>query len=248
MDRGDAEIGAFLEKFAGVCAKYKMLVDYHGVYRPVGLHRKYPNVVNYEGIHGLEQLKWGRRDKDMPYNDVACVFLRMTAGPMDYTPGAMDNYKQGDYRGNYTHPGSVGTRCHQIALLSLYEAPLQMLADSPTKYEKNIECFSFMAKTPVVWADSIGLGGCPESFAAVARKAKNGSWYASGVTDKNERTYNLDTSFLGSGTWKAEIFRDASDCNESPSKFVHETITVKAGEKINIWMARGGGFAIHFTK
>ncbi len=248
MDRGDAEIAVFLEKFAAICAKHKMIVDYHGVYRPVGLHRKYPNIVNYEGIHGLEQLKWGRRDKDMPYNDVACFFLRMTAGPMDYTPGAMDNYKIGDYRGNNTHPGSVGTRCHQIALMSLYEAPLQMLADSPTKYEKNMECFSFMAKTPVVWEETVGLGGCPESFAAVARKAKNGSWYASGITDRNARTFELDTSFLGEGAWTAEVFRDSSECNEQPSKFIHETITVKAGEKIKIWMANGGGFAIHFTK
>ena len=175
-DRGDAEVASFLEKFAAACAKHKMLVDYHGAYRPVGLQRTYPNLLNYEGIHGLEQMKWGKKDKDMCYNDVACFFLRMTAGPMDYTPAAMDNYKIGDYRGNGTNPGSVGTRCHQMALMALYEAPLQMLSDSPTKYEKNMECFSFMAKTPVVWDDTIGLGGCPESFAAVARRDKCGSW------------------------------------------------------------------------
>ena len=248
MDRGDAEVASFLEKFAAACAKHKMLVDYHGAYRPVGLHRTYPNVLNYEGIHGLEQMKWGRKEKDMCHNDVACFFLRMTAGPMDYTPGAMDNYKIGAYRGNGTNPGSVGTRCHQMALMALYEAPLQMLSDSPTKYEKNMECFSFMAKTPVVWDATVGLGGCPESFAAVARKAKDGSWYAAGITNKDARDFAFKTDFLGGGEWKAEIFRDADDADANPTKYVHETKSVKAGEEISFHMASGGGFVVHFTK
>ena len=248
MDRADAEIAVFLDTFAAACAKHKMLVDYHGAYRPVGLHRTYPNVLNYEGIHGLEQMKWGKKDKDMPFNDVAAFFLRMTAGPMDYTPGAMDNYRIGDYRGNGTNPGSVGTRCHQMALMALYEAPLQMLSDSPTKYEKNMECFAFMAKTPVVWDDTIGLGGCPESFAAAARKAKDGSWYVAGITNKEARDFAFKTCFLGSGAWKAEIFRDAEDANESPAKYVHETKTVKAGDELSFHMASGGGFIVKFSK
>ena len=248
MDRGDAEVASFLEKFAAACAKHKMLVDYHGAYRPVGLQRTYPNLLNYEGIHGLEQMKWGKKDKDMCYNDVACFFLRMTAGPMDYTPAAMDNYKIGDYRGNGTNPGSVGTRCHQMALMALYEAPLQMLSDSPTKYEKNMECFAFMAKTPVVWDDTIGLGGCPESFAAAARKAKDGSWYAAAISNKESRDFAFKTCFLGGGEWKAEIFRDAGDADENPTKYIHETKTVKAGEELSFHMASGGGFVVHFTR
>lgn len=248
MDRGDAELAVFLEKFAAACAKHKMLVDYHGAYRPVGLHRKYPNVLNYEGIHGLENMKWGRKEKDMCYNDVACFFLRMTAGPMDYTPGAMDNYPIGDYRGNGTNPGSVGTRCHQMALMALYEAPLQMLSDSPTKYEKNMECFAFMAKTPVVWDATVGLGGCPESFAAVARKAKDGSWFAAAIANKEARDFALKTDFLGDGEWKAEIFRDAEDADANPAKYVHETKTVKAGEELSFRMASGGGFVVRFAK
>ena len=248
MDRADAEVSVFLEKFAAVCAKHRMLVDYHGSYRPVGLHRTFPNVLNYEGIHGLEQMKSGKREKDMCCNDVAAFFIRMTAGPMDYTPGAMDNYPIGDYRGNNTNPGSVGTRCHQMALMALYEAPLQMLCDSPTKYEKNMECFQFMAKTPVVWDATVGLGGCPESFAAAARKAKNGSWYAAGITNKEPRDFVLKAGFLGAGEWVAEIFRDAGDSDTSPKKYVHETKTVRSGEELSFHMASGGGFVVHFTK
>jgi len=248
VDRGDAEVSVFLEKFAAACAKHKMLVDYHGAYRPVGLQRTYPNVLNFEGIHGLENMKWGKKDKDMCLNDVACFFLRMTAGPMDYTPGAMDNYRVGDYRGNGKDPGSVGTRCHQMALMALYEAPLQMLSDSPTKYEKNMECFSFMAKTPVVWDSTVGLGGCPESFAAAARKANDGSWFAAGITNKEARDFAFKTDFLGEGEWKAEVFRDAGDSDENPTKYVHETKTVKAGDELSFRMASGGGFVVRFAR
>ena len=249
MDRADAEIAVFLEKFAAACAKHRMLVDYHGAYRPVGLQRTYPNVLNFEGIHGLEQMKWGKKDKDMCYNDVMCFFLRMTAGPMDYTPGAMDNYRIGDYRGNGTNPGSVGTRCHQMALMALYEAPLQMLSDSPTKYEKNMECFEFMAKTPVVWDATVGLGGCPESFAAVARKAKDGSWFAAGIANKEAREFTFKTQFLGEGEWKAEVFRDADDVDAEPTAYCHEVKPAfKAGDPMTVRMASGGGFVVRFSR
>ena len=248
MDRGDAEVAEFLEKFAAACAKHKLLLDYHGAYRPVGLHRKFPNILNYEGIHGLEQMKWGNQDKDMCYNDVACFFIRMTAGPMDYTPGAMDNYPIGDYRGNGRNPGSVGTRCHQMALMALYEAPLQMLSDSPTKYEKNMECFEFMAKTPVVWEATVGLGGTPETFAAAARKAKDGSWYAAGITNKDARDFEFKTDFLGEGEWKAEMFVDDKGSGQQPTKYVHTTSVIKKGEVFKVHMANGGGFVVRFSR
>ena len=250
MDRGDAEVAAFLEKFASECAKNKMLVDYHGAYRPVGLNRKYPNVINYEGIHGLEQMKWAPKDKDMAMNDVACFFLRLTAGPMDYTPGAMLNMPYGKYTSGPGHrtPGSVGTRCHQMAMMSLYEAYLQMLCDSPTNYEKNEECFRFMAAVPTVWDDTVGRGGCPETYAAAARKAKDGSWYASGLCNREGREISFDTAFLKDGEWNAETFRDAEDSDAEPTHYVHETKTVKAGEKMSVKMASCGGFTVKFTR
>ena len=248
IDRADAEVTAFLERCAAACAKHKLLVDYHGVYRPVGLHRTYPNIVNYEGIHGLENMKWGKVNKDMAHNDVAAFFLRMTAGPLDYTPGAMDNYPIGAYKGNGVNPGSVGTRCHQMALMALYEAPLQMLCDSPTKYEKNMECFEFMAKTPVVWDKTMGLGGCPESFAAVARKAKDGSWYVAAITNKKAREFEVATDFLEDGEWEVELFRDDDDSDAQPMKYVHATNAVRKGESLKFRMASGGGIVAHFTR
>ena len=253
MDRGDAECANFLEKFAAACAKEKMLVDYHGVYRPNGLQRRYPNVINYEGIHGLEQMKWFKggadEEKAMMVNDVAAFYLRLTAGPMDYTPGAMLNHAIGaGYRGSGRTPGSVGTRCRQMAMMALYEAPLQMLCDSPTNYEKNMESFAFMAAVPTVWQKTVGLAGCPDSMVAAARQAKDGSWYAAGLTTVEARDYTLDTAFLGEGTWQAEIFRDGADADKSGTSYVHEKKSVKAGKKLDLRMAPGGGFVVRFSK
>ena len=250
MDRGDADVGNFMEKFAAACAKHKMLIDYHGVYRPTGLQRTYPNIVNYEGIHGLETLKWFEGDeKGMMFNDVAEFYLRLTAGPMDYTPGAMLNHAVGTgYKGDEKFPGSVGTRARQMAMMALYEAPLQMLCDSPTHYEKNEECFGFMAAVPTVWADTVGLCGCPDSVAACARKTTDGAWYAAAITTIEARDYKLCTKFLGEGEWKAEIFRDGPQADKVGTDYVHETKTVKAGDALDFHMAPGGGFIVRFSK
>ena len=136
-----------------------------------------------------------------------------------------------------------------MALMAMYEAPLQMLCDSPPKYERNMECFKFMAATPVVWADTVGLGGCPDSYAAIARKAEDGAWYAAAITDSAAREIAIDTSkFLEPGQWNAEIFRDADGCCATASSYVHETKTVKSGEKMLFKTAPGGGFVVRFSK
>ena len=253
MDRADADVARFIEKFAKVCAENRMVLDYHGMTRPVGLSRRYPNVLNYEGIHGLEQMKFFH-GQDMVGNDVAAFFGRLSAGPMDYTPGAMINLPVGTYPTNkqdpsrYNLPGSEGTRCRQMAMMALYEAPLQMLSDSPSNYEKNMESFSFMAQVPVVWDETIGLGGGPDSYAAVARR-KGNVWYVAGMTNREGRDFALDTSFLGEGPWKVECFRDGADAEKKPESYIHERGTMAiVGTNILFKMAPGGGFIVKFTK
>jgi len=266
MDRGDAQVERFLWKFADECAKRRLVVDYHGVHRPTGMSRTFPNVLNYEGIHGLEQMKWFPGTYSMVANDVAAFYGRLTAGPMDYTPGAMDNYPVGQYPRTdkakgidmRVNPGSEGTRCHQMAMMALYFAPLQMLSDSPTKYEKNMECFRFMAATPTVWERTVGLGGDFDTYAACARKAKDGgpghrslgegAWYVAALNNATGRVITIGTAFLGEGEWTMESFRDAEDANENPTHYLHETKSIKAGEKMTVPLARGGGFVARFRR
>ena len=252
MDRGDAACERFYWDFAAACAKHKLIVDYHGAHRPTGLGSAYPNVLNYEGVHGLEQMKFFK-GQDILANDVAICFTRMSAGPMDYTPGAMDNYPVGKYpslseKDVYTNPGSLGTRSRQMAMMVLYAAPLQMLCDSVKKYRANAECFRFMAETPVVWDDTIGLGGSPWDYAMIARKAKDGSWYVAAIGDGSRHHVEVDTSFLGEGGWSAELFGDCSDSDVFPERYVHETKWIKAGSRMAFQMAPGGGFVVRFVR
>ena len=263
MDRGDAAVSRFLASFAAECAKRRLLVDFHGVYRPVGLQRRYPNVVNYEGVHGLENLKW-HLGRDMTFNEVAAVFGRMTAGPLDFTPGAMDNYRAAYYPRAFGagpgamsmeesekfcySPGSIGTRARQLAMLVVYEAPLQMLCDAPTKYGRNGECLAFMAKVPTVWTKTVGLGGSSETYAAVARQAADGSWAVGVLNGSAAREVELDLSFLGDGDWEAEEFCDNLTDGMSPSSYRHRHVRLDGSRKVSVRMAEAGGYAARVTR
>ena len=247
IDRSDADAERFMETFAAECAKLKLLVDYHGCAHPTGLQRKYPNIINYEAIRGLEHMKWYKPSNPaILENDVKSVFTRLTCGPMDYTPGAMDNYPLGAYRGTYGNPGSIGTRSRQMAMMALYEAPLQMLCDTPAKYAKNPECFDFMAKVPVVWSRTHALGGHPDSHVVVARRAYDGSWYVAGLNIFKPVDFAFNAGFLGSGSWRAEIFRDSSDVAK-PESYVHEFKDVTPASKLSFKLAPCGGFIVKFT-
>ena len=246
MDRDDAFLVSFLEETARIAAEYRLVVDYHGMYKPTGLSRTYPNILNYEGVYGLERAKW-IKEPVFPANDLMVYFTRMTAGPMDYTPGAMLNMTKAQYRPSNSMPGSQGTRVHQMALMSLYEAPLQMLCDSPTQYRRNLECFSFMAAVPTTWDETVGLAGDVDRFAAVARR-KGDVWYVSAIGSWDPQEIKIDTSFLGDGSWKADIFEDGINADRDATDYVHRKAVVKAGEPIVAKMSAGGGFSVRLVK
>ena len=246
MDRDDAFLVSFLEETARIAAEYRLVVDYHGMYKPTGLSRTYPNILNYEGVYGLERAKWVK-EPVFPANDLMVYFTRMTAGPMDYTPGAMVNMTKSQYRPSNSMPGSAGTRVHQMALMSLYEAPLQMLCDSPTQYRRNLECFTFMAAVPTTWDETVGLAGDVDSYAAVARR-KGDVWYVSAIGSWNPQEIRIDTSFLGDGAWKADIFEDGINADRDATDYVRRRETVTAGEKMTLRLAPGGGWTARFAR
>lgn len=246
IDREDAEAVRFTERFAAECAKRRLVVDYHGMSKPAGLTSKYPNVLNYEGVHGLENLKFGHCHVDFMLNDLMQFYVRMSAGPMDYTPGAMDNYPNGGYKGTTQNPGSLGTRCHQLALMSLYLAPLQMLCDAPMKYEANRECLDYMRQVPTVWDDTVAVDGEPTEFAVAARRSGD-AWWCSGICSWNGKSYTLEPKFLSEGEWIADIFEDADDAAQFPTHYVHKRLRVTNASRIPLTMAPGGGFAIRFV-
>ena len=203
MDRDDQHMVQFHQRAAMTAAKYKMLVDFHGTYKPSGLNRTYPNVINYEGVHGLEQMKWSPENVDQVTYDVTVPYIRMMAGPMDYTQGAMRNASRGNYRPVNSEAMSQGTRCRQLAEYVVFESPLNMLCDSPSNYMKEKECLEFIAEIPTVWDETKGLCGEVGKYIAMARR--NGSdWYVGAMTDWYDRGLTLDLSFLPEGNYTPE--------------------------------------------
>jgi alpha-glucosidase len=222
-----------------------LLVDYHGIFKPTGLQRTYPNVIGYEGVKGMENVKWAT--EDVPRYDLSIPFIRMMAGPMDYTPGAMRNANKDIFRAIGASPMSQGTRCHQLAMYVVYEAPLQMLSDNPTIYMKEQECTDFITRIPTTSDETVALDGKVGEFAALARR-KGDTWYVGAMCNWDARDLTLDFSFLGDGVYEAIVFKDGINADREASDYKKEIIKITAGNKINIHLAPGGGFAALLKK
>ena len=246
MDRDDQKLVSSLYEIAKKAADYQLMLDLHGMYKPTGLQRTYPNVVNFEGVKGMENVKWTTND-DVPRYDVTIPFIRMVAGPMDYTPGAMRNATKSYFRPNNSLPMSQGTRCHQLAMYVVFEAPLQMMADNPTAYMKDQECTDFISKTPTVFDETVALDGKVGEYVAIARK-KNNTWYAGAMTNWTPRDISIDFSFLGEGNYQAEIFKDGINADRDATDYKKEIIKVSAKDKISFHLSNGGGWAARITK
>ena len=242
MDRDDQLMVNFHHKAAQVCAKYHMLCDFHGTYNPTGLHRSYPNVINYEGVHGLEQCKWADPSVlDQVTYDVTIPFIRMAAGPMDYTQGAMTNSTRHTFRAINDEPMSQGTRCRQLAEYVIFESPLNMLCDSPVKYRANSDCARFIAGVPTVWDETVALDGKVSEYISIARRSGD-VWYVGALTNWTARELDLDLSFLPAGEYEVEIYQDGVNAYKFASDYKKCEMKLPADKKLRAAMASGGGW------
>lgn len=243
MDRDDQEIVDFVHRAAETCAKYDLILDLHGMYKPAGLNRTYPNVLNFEGVNGLEQMKWSTLDLDQVEYDVMIPFIRQVAGPMDYTPGAMNNGSKLTYQSNYYEPMSQGTRCRQLALFIVFDSPFTMLCDTPVNYDKEPECRDFIASVPTTWDETVIVDGKMGEYIVTARR-KDDTWYVAGLTDWSPRELNIDLSFIGDTSGKAIIFKDGANAEKNAKDYNKESLTLDANKQLKINLAPGGGFAM----
>lgn len=245
FDRDDQVAVRSTYDIAQKAAQNKLIVDFHGIFKPTGLQRTYPNVVGYEGVKGLENFKWA--DEDQPAYTTTIPFIRMMAGPMDYTPGAFRNATQNDFYANNDNPMAKGTRCNQLAEYIIFYAPFQMLADNPTTYMKEQECTDFIAKTPTTFDETVPLLGKVGEYVALARR-KGNDWFVGAMTNWTERNLTLDFSFLPAGNYTAEIFHDGVNADRNATDYKKQIIQIKAGDKINIHLAKGGGWVARIYK
>lgn len=245
MARADQYMVNFYERTAAACAERQLLVDFHGAYKPVGLNRTYPNIINYEGVRGLENDKW--EESVTPEHDVQLPFTRMVAGPMDYTPGAMLNGDKKSFHISFNEPMSMGTRTHQVAMYVCYDAPLQMLADNPSNYRRDPECTRFISRIPTVWDQTIGLSGTAGEHLVVARK--NGEkWFIGAMTNWDARIVQIPLNFLDPGIkYRIDICQDGVNADKHAADYKLISQETSSKETLTIQMASGGGYAAILT-
>ena len=246
FDRDDQAVMRSAWQIAQCAARHHLLLDYHG-YRPTGIQKAWPNIVNFEGVKGLENSKWEPRSGDGPLHnqpryDVSIPYLRQLVGPLDYTPGAMSNATRAQFFGNNDHPMSQGTRAHQVAMYTIFDAPLQMLADSPSKYIKEQETTNFISKIPTTWDEVVPLDGRLGQYVAVAKR-KGTTWYVAAMTDWTPRQLTISLSMLGSGQHQAEVFADGVNADRDATDYQLSTLTVAQGDSITIRLAPAGGWS-----
>ena len=244
LERDDQTAVEMVYRIAEMTARYKLTLDLHGIYKPTGINRTYPHIINFESVFGMEEVKWTDIKNNMPLYDVTFPYIRMMAGPVDYTPGAMRNATKADWRAMYYTPASMGTRCHQLAAYIVHDSPFTMLCDAPTNYLNEQECVDFIASLPVEVDSTFIASGELGKYIVTVRK-KDVNWYIGGMTNWDERDVQLDFSFLPEGmSYTAVLFKDGVNANKQAEDYRKETIRIDKDSRLTLHLASGGGFAM----
>ncbi len=255
LDRNDQTAVEMAERIAKTCARHKLFLDYHGYFAPTGMSRTYPNIMNYEGVFGMEECRWAKKETDMPRYDVTFPYIRMMAGSVDFTPGAMRNGTRENWVECYQNPVSMGTRCHQAACYVVHDSPFTMLCDAPTNYEREPDYTTFITAIPDEWDETRILQGELGKYIVTARLVGHASqrdntdtWYVAGQTNWDARTIQLPLSFLPKGDYAVTLLTDGINANHNAEDYRLDHETHHSGDTLTIRMASGGGFVLKLLK
>ncbi len=245
MDRDDQEMVEWYDKTVRLAAKHKLLIDFHGSYKPTGYRRAWPNLITREGIYGNEQNKW---DCISPEHYCTLPFTRLMLGPGDFTPGAMLNrhFPDGQRVPGFNTAQGMGTRAHEWAICLLYDSPILCLCDRPELYRAEPEAMQFFRNLPTVWDESRGVEGEIGEYVSMVRRSGN-DWYYAAITDNSARELTLKLDFLSeAGEYEATIYADNAETKTDARKMSIETKKVRATDTLLVKMSPGGGQAIVF--
>jgi alpha-glucosidase len=243
MNSDSQQMVNFYYNVTRLAAKYHLVVDFHGAYKPTGMRRTYPNQLTREGVLGMEYNKWSYRDT--PYHHLILPFTRMLAGPLDYTPGCFNNATRDGFEPRNVNPMCQGTRAHQLAMYVVYFSPLQMLSDYPEAFDHN-PGMDFLDQVPTVWDETKVPLGDPGEYIAVARR-KGDTWYLGGMTDWSPRELQIPLSFLGPGTFHAHLWTDGPKADTDATDLSTSEANFTSSDHLSVHLASGGGVAATFT-
>ncbi|HWX18744.1 MAG TPA: glycoside hydrolase family 97 protein [Candidatus Binatia bacterium] len=238
FDHDDQETIEFAESILQSAARHHIMIHFHGVWKPTGWQRTYPNLMNHEGALNLEYLKWS--DRCTPEHNLNLAFTRLIAGPMDYHLGGFRAVTRPEFKPQNIAPNVLGSRCHQLAMYVCFDNPNPMVADYPTAYEGQ-PGFDFLKLVPTWWDETRVLEGRPGEVLVTARR-KGKEWYLGGMSAKEARDLALPLSFLGAGRYQAEVWRDAPDAESDPNHLTTETLNLSSSDTLKIHVALDGGF------
>lgn len=245
LERDDQEMVNIQEEILKKAAEHQLFIQFHGAYKPTGLHRTYPNEFTREGTHNYEFNKWSERPVS-PDHDLDIVFTRLLAGAADYHLGGFRAVPDADFKTQYTRPLMAGTRCHMMAMYVVMESYLNMVADYPAAYEGE-PGFEFLQKVPTTWDETVVPDAAVGEFVTIARR--NGTdWYVGTINNSEARQLQLSLNFLPPGNYRAEIYEDAVDASQHPNKLSKNARTVTNDGVITVNLAAGGGHVVHLTR
>lgn len=239
MNRDDQQMVEFYEAVARKAAEKKMIVDFHGAYKPCGLRRKYPNVLTREALIEFEQN--GVSNSDNPEHHNLLPYIRMFTGAMDYIPATMRNSNKNNFSNILDYPMGQGTRAHAMALFVILNSPLTMLPGSPSDYYREKECTDFLSKIPVEWDETRLLIGKISKYTVLARRSGT-DWFIGAITNDDQRILELSTNFLKPGKYKMEIIEDGMNAGTAATDYKLLRRQINAGETLKLELATGGGW------
>lgn len=241
MDSDDQEMVDFYYRTVKKAAEHKLLVNFHGAYKPDGLRRTFPNLITREAVMGEEYSKWDN-NPNSPSDNVVLPFTRMVIGPMDMTPGGVRPVMKGDYSPSHNPPEVLGTQMHQAAKLIVFESPLLTLNEGPWTY-RNTPIFDLFKIIPASWDETKVLKAEIEKYIVIARR-KEDKWFIALMTDWNSRNIDVNLSFLSDYNYSATIYRDKPRSTNEPKVFEKLSKNVTKSDDIDMYLAPGGGGVI----
>ncbi|MCP5114133.1 MAG: glycoside hydrolase family 97 protein, partial [bacterium] len=244
MNRDDQWMVNWYHRVLNKAAEHRLMVDFHGAYKPTGIRRTYPNLMTREGVIGLEYTKWSQAVE--PEHNVTIPFTRGLAGPMDVTPGGFGNVTRDQFKSRFNDPIVLGTRAHQLAAAVVFESPYLVLADHPSAY-RGVPAFQFYQDVPATWDETRVLNARVADYITVARRSGD-EWFIGSMTDWTARDLDVPLSFLGPGTYTAEIYADGADAASKPTIVDVSKRTVDRSTMLRFRLAPGGGQAIRIHK